>query len=903
MRGRVQVIFLVGFSLVAHLFASPAAGQSSFVNYEASLVKPLVVSGNQLLAIHNEEDRLVVYDLDNGNAILDEIPLGLEPVSLRVRPGHEDEVWVVNSLSDNVNVVDLTLGMVVATIHVGDEPADIEFTADGSKAYVSIGEEDKIVVLDATTRAITRTIPLFGASPRSISRTPNGKFMIVSIFKSSNDTTVIPFDHPEAPQTTPRVGHIVAGDDSRAPVQLADNDVFAIRTSNDTVLPRTLQGLGTILFSHAIHPGNGKLYVTNTEALNLVQYEPELRGHFVDNRVSIVEKNGPSLATNLVDLNLHVDYDVMPSPAAIPLSLAQPTDIAIDRKSGKVYVAAYGSGLVGVLDEDGSVVSRIAVGGGPRGLALRRKTNRLYCLNRFDHSISEIDTQSGAVVSTFDLGSYDPTPDVIRQGREVLYDATLSGNGTNSCATCHVDGDTDMLSWDLGDPNGGIVQGPPGQPGIEFASAKGPMTTQTLRGLKGTGALHWRGDRPTFVDFNPAFDGLMGRGSEIPENDMKAFSDFVDTINFMPNPNQNPNRTLSDDGQSGFNSFRSTAPFFGVTSCMTCHTLPFGSNPDIIPQELLAPISQDFKAGKLTATYHKEGRFDKVGFGVSHDGAIEDLFGFFSFTPPFPRFSRTLKERFVQFVVEFDTGTAPAVGREFVVNQANATDAETRVAITDLMTEVARVHCDLIVHGTFRSQRHGLFYNVRSGFFVADDSRMGKISLDNLLDEAAAGNAFFVVKGVPVGSGSRMAIDRDNDCLPDLDELRLGTSPTDPDSDQDNWLDGWEVLEGSVPSDGTSVPQSLTAPVIQGAFTANYRPYGAVLARIKLSATGVLPGAELEATAPNGDTFTYNIFPTGPDEWSIYDPVQKTEVQNDASGWTFVIRNKTGASSPAFEAP
>ncbi len=53
---------------------------------------------------------------------------------------------------------------------------------------------------------------------------------------------------------------------------------------------------------------------------------------------------------------------------------------------------------------------------------------------------------------------------------------------------------------------------------------KGPMTTQTLRGLRNAGAMHWRGDRATghfgsdpldtnlsFNNFIVAFEGLMGR--------------------------------------------------------------------------------------------------------------------------------------------------------------------------------------------------------------------------------------------------------------------------------------------------------------------------------------------------------------------------------------------------------
>ena len=72
---------------------------------------------------------------------------------------------------------------------------------------------------------------------------------------------------------------------------------------------------------------------------------------------------------------------------------------------------------------------------------------------------------------------------------------------------------------------------------------KGPMTTQTLKGLAGQDPLHWRGDRTNFLAFNGAFNSLLG-GQALAEEDMRAYHDFIDTITFQPNPNQNLDRSL-----------------------------------------------------------------------------------------------------------------------------------------------------------------------------------------------------------------------------------------------------------------------------------------------------------------------------------------------------------------------
>src|SRR4029077_18374419 len=92
-------------------------------------------------------------------------------------------------------------------------------------------------------------------------------------------------------------------------------------------------------------------------------------------------------------------------------------------------------------------------------------------------------------------------PSKVLDGRRFLYDARFtSSNGEASCATCHVFGDFDSLAWDLGNPDEDLKDnftplGPTGNHDVPFHPMKGPMTTQTLRGLAHQGPMHWRGDR------------------------------------------------------------------------------------------------------------------------------------------------------------------------------------------------------------------------------------------------------------------------------------------------------------------------------------------------------------------------------------------------------------------------
>src|SRR5690606_28846462 len=128
----------------------------------------------------------------------------------------------------------------------------------------------------------------------------------------------------------------------------------------------------------------------------------------------------------------------------------------------------------------------------------------------------------------------------------MLYDAWFtSSNGEAACGSCHVFGDLDGLAWDLGDPDSPVMPNPnpigPIGAGLPFHPLKGPMTTQSLRGLRHQGPLHWRGDRPGderagFEAFQVAFGGLNGREEgPLRDEEMQRFIDFAMGMVYPPN--------------------------------------------------------------------------------------------------------------------------------------------------------------------------------------------------------------------------------------------------------------------------------------------------------------------------------------------------------------------------------
>ena len=613
---------------------------------------------------------------------------------------------------------------------------------------------------------------------------------------------------------------------------MPDADVVEVDVATLKVT-RAFKGVGTINFGIAVD-GQGALWVANTEALNRVRFEPMLRGHFVDNRVTrIVPSATPSVTA--FDLNPGIDYKTLPNPKALATSIAQPSDVVFGK--GLLWVAGFGSDRIGAVDATGKVVARIDVGEnfgaktaprkmrGPRGLALHPSSDRLYVLHRLRAGISVVDTRARKQLLEFALPN-DPEPSFVREGRGFLYDAKLSGNGTGSCASCHIDGGIDNLAWDLGDAEGQLFRVNTDRGPYDLHPLKGPLTTQTLKGLKGEQPFHWRADKKTFADFNGAFDALMGR-SKISANDMAAYTRFVDSIVHMPNPNQLRDRTWSkspvgesaEDGRQFFLKVRALGPF----RCVDCHSLPTGSDKRIFHPLTLQTL-QPAKVAPLQTTYRRLGRRivggeRKSGFGLLHEGSDDDVFHLLS-RPVFGTISRDarLKRMLQRFVLAFDSGTAPTVGYGRSVDRGNASSKDVGDYLTLMIAQQAIGNVELVAFGVVDRRRVGLLYDTTKALFVADRSGV-EFSRAALLGKLSKGDAELSFVGVAPGVGRRVALDRDRDQRLDGDEaakpygaaspacatIRLGTNSNPELGNGEFGL----VIEGAWPR--TSVLLALAA--------------------------------------------------------------------------------------------
>jgi hypothetical protein len=513
--------------------------------------------------------------------------------------------------------------------------------------------------------------------------------------------------------------------------------------------------------------------------------------------------------------------------------------------------------------------------------------------------VSEIDLATHRVLRTFAASSYDPVPAVLRRGLAVLGNARLSGNGTSSCASCHIDGDRDGLAWDLGDPDGDPVPSP--DPEIVYSPLKGPMVTQSLRGLRGTGELHWRGDRGSVLDFAEAFMSLMGSDTRPTLEQMADLEEMILALRHPPNPNLGRERVLTNPAQRGLDHYLNGDSY---NACIQCHFLPAGTKIPFSPIRESVNQTQNFKPAKLRGIYGKFDRYRKTGFGFGNEGAFGSIVELLARpraigAPDLPlHFRHDLSD----LLREFDTGTAPVVGTEIVLDAAAAADEEVVARLEFLAEETTRAHCDVIARGLLGAGPRALLYDPSLSSFRLDDRLLGTVPLATLVNEARRGRALLLVQAVPAGSGRRLSIDRDDDLLPDGEEIRRGTSPLTSDTDGDGFRDGWETHEGTDPLDPESIPEEPRRPrILSAPELVSTLPFGELLLRLRVRAEGVLPGARLHAASTLGATLSLGLVLTGRNEWTGFDEIPRETFESGLPGWRFVIENPTGGRSRPLE--
>ncbi|MDA7518238.1 hypothetical protein N8529_00550 [bacterium] len=795
---------IVFFSLIIFQFTASAKEQLFF----ARETHPLEISpdGSRLFLVDSPGARLSIFATGAAPVLIKEIPVGLLPVAVRLRT--PDEAWVVNELSDSISVVSLSKGAVVKTIQTGDEPGDVAFS--GGNAYITCARDNRLDIVNLETYEKSGEIPLSGLFPRSIVKSPDGSRLYVSFLMTSNGTTILPrsvappqerpeWTNPELP-AAPQTGKIVSTDHPGIPYQVRDHDLAIIDLAGPTTSYRG--GLGTNIFNLAVLP-DGRVLIPNSEARNLITFEPELRGRFTISRLAIVDE------TEFQQLDLNSDPDLtFPEidDLAATTAIAQVMSTLPDSDDQHVWLAAFGSDRLAKLRmSDLTITQRIDLRSndpsierngqtvrGPRGLAIHPDLPHLYVFNKLSHTLATIDRNTFEIIAETPVGSAPDLSPSLKLGRAFLFDARLSGNGSVSCASCHIDLERDGMAWDLGNPKGEIFSVPGAflslhAPDIfedrKMHPMKGPMVTQTLLGLVEQTKLHWRGDKPSIQSFNSTFPDLLA-GNLLEESEMDLVTNYLHKLRHHPNPNLQLDRNLPAELNGGNPSDGIAVYTLFDNHCSACHLLPSGSSNNIDIPSTVGSF-QPLKDTPFRTTYQRihfdptPGGISPSGYGIGSDGSLHQLPIGHPYTlhilddinrPPEVREKE--KRDLAAFILSFDSGTAPAIGHSETFSAQETGDARklARLTILEAQSSLGQFsEVSIVAHGLINGIPRSFHFDPELNLYHPDMIDEVPARASDLLTRLTHTDVM-TFTGVPIGEVTRLSTDRNLNHIPDRSE-------------------------------------------------------------------------------------------------------------------------------------
>jgi YVTN family beta-propeller protein len=522
-------------------------------------VQPPAVSSTIALTSNDSALWVVTPDADSVSvidprtrALVAEVALGaappaVDPATMRYEPSvkpralaispDDKKVYVAGQTANAVFVVDAVRHTVLTSIPVGAEPTGIVASQDGHAVYVVNHQSATVSKIDTSKDMVVATLPV-GEHPWGASISADGTLLYVSQFLLHPGVTVVD-------TKTFTVRNVV---------ELAEQSPDA---SNGKLAPN---GVPRGVYAAVPRPVGGDVWMPH---LLLAVQTPEPNLDFqstVFPTVSTLSSDGTSENKRLLFEPLGIDVqggafnDVVSGPRAIAFS-----------PDGKLaFMANSGSEDVMVFDgESGN--ERFLVRPLPatflEGIVVDHAGTHAYVDGRNTHNVVVLTLAPSDPIepvkvdgAPIDRLQTDPMPSDLRLGQRLFYTANsaafpLTQNFWMSCSTCHLEGQTDAVTWLF-------LVGPRDTP----SNAGGPINT---------GFLLRQALRRSVAEYDTTINleqgGFFHRTASDQQPLLDALSAFVNrAIPFPQNPSRAPGGMLTAQQMHGEDLF--------LQNCRSCHS-------------------------------------------------------------------------------------------------------------------------------------------------------------------------------------------------------------------------------------------------------------------------------------------------------------------------------------------
>jgi hypothetical protein len=260
--------------------------------------------------------------------------------------------------------------------------------------------------------------------------------------------------------------------------------------------------------------------------------------------------------------------------------------------------------------------------------------------------------------------------------------------------------------------------------------------------------------------------------------EMTLLTNFSLSITPPPNPIRALDDSLTPMQAAGENFYKTARSVPGGITCAYCH--PVNRERGLYGTTgLLTNVigGRPFKIPSHRNTYERVGMFGRApsrtlpedgehmgpqirGYGFTHDGGADTVIRFASY-PAFRYKNPELERRQIeQYLFAFESNLKPVVGQQITVSEINLNKTTDRINL--LIERALAGDADLVVHGVIDAEARSYLMN-QSGEFRSNRSSEPALTREQLLQLVNLPGHFLTFTAAPVGSGVRLALDRDDD--------------------------------------------------------------------------------------------------------------------------------------------
>ena len=541
-RPSLLVTFVLAAACPSACGSSPSPALSRVQSHSGALA--ITPDGSRLFVVHPDADSVSILGVAS-RAIENEVllagaPPGVDPATQRFEPSVMPRALALDSAGKNLYVtgersgtlyaVDAASGAVKQSAAVCSEPVGVLVSRDDARVFVACSQDDEVVELDASSLAVVGQV----ATPRkpwALAWAPDGETLLathllgpgVSALGTNPLSLASPWTLADVgPRSDPTEPHgVVRG----------IYDVVARPGTSELWAPHLMLGIDTpqpaLVFNNTVFPS---LSVLDSQGNQLA-------------RLSVQGATVSALGDNAAF------GDVVSGPHAVAFSDDGKLAFVVDTNSEDVLV----------VDADRRVeatVVRPLPGHLPEGIVSYGDEVYVQERNTEDVAAFKVQRDGGGVALVADGDpipslTTDPMPVQMRLGQKLFFsansdDVPITQNHWVACATCHIEGRSDAVTW---------------------LFEQGPRDTPTNGGgTIGTGFLLRTGDRSQVQDYWRTIDDEQGGffhpgGSQQPLLD--AIAAYVNYAIPVPQPPKTDS-TLRAQGEAVFNR----------TGCANCHSGP-----------------------------------------------------------------------------------------------------------------------------------------------------------------------------------------------------------------------------------------------------------------------------------------------------------------------------------------